>query len=398
MPTSTNEQMGLVPQSATVALADRVRQLSAAGQRVIALQTGDPDFATPSPIVEAAHRAMRGGHTHYGHSRGVPELREAIAEKLQRANKAEYRPESEILVTCGGVHAYYCALQALLNPGDEVLVPDPSWMTHSNMVLVIRGLPVRVPALPENGFFPTMTAWEKAITRKTKALVINSPSNPTGMVASREYLTELNRFAEHHDLYVVSDEVYERILYDGREHTCFASLPDAKGRTLLVNSLSKTYAMTGWRIGYLAGPKSLVELALKASQHSITSLPPFTQQAALFALRSPEMEAEIEHMVNAYARRRNLALRLWRDHADGPVKLPVPQGAFYLFLDARELHMPSVLMAARLLEATGVAVAPGSAFGLLGEGYLRATTAADDASVEEGCTVILAWAKKICGI
>lgn len=391
----TNQQLEAVPQPATVALADRVRQMAKDGRRVIALQTGDPDFATPAPIVEAAHRAMRDGLTHYSDSRGLPKLREAIAEKLKNHNRVDYSSDSEILVTCGAVHAYYCALQAILNPGDEVLIPDPAWMTHNNLVLVVRGAPVRVPALPEDDFFPTMEAWERAVSPRTRALVINSPSNPAGMVASAEYLAELSRFARRHDLCVISDETYERILYDGREHTCFASLPEARNRTLLVQSLSKTYAMTGWRVGYMAAPQSIVDQALKVSQYSITNLAPFIQHAAAFALTSRDMDAEIEVMVNTYARRRELVMRLWRECGDVPIRLSVPQGAFYLFLDARELGMPSVELSERLLEEEGVALAPGSAFGAMGEGFVRATIAASDTDVADGCLALLAWVGEI---
>src|SRR5579863_5323196 len=237
-----NQQLSMMRESATIALADKVRKLQAAGKKVFALQTGDPDFGTPQPIIDASQQAMTKGLTHYANSRGLPSLRQAIAARLKRDDNLDYDPESEILVTSGGIHACYCALQAILNPADEVLVPDPIWMTHANMPLIMRGQTVRVPASPENGFWPTLEAWEKALTPHTVALAINSPNNPSGKVATRAYLERLNQFADAHHLYVLSDEVYEKLLYDGHQHTRFAALPGAKQRTLFIHSFSKTYA------------------------------------------------------------------------------------------------------------------------------------------------------------
>ena len=347
---SLNQQLMNVRESATVQLADRVRQLQSAGRRITGLQMGDPDFATPAPIIDAAYSALKSGQTHYTHSRGIPELRAAAAGWLRDCSLSHYEPDSEILATNGGVHAYYCGLMAITNPGDEVLIPDPAWMSHANLVSVVRGVPVRVPSLAENNFFPTLDAWEKAVTPRTTALVINSPNNPTGGVASREYLLELNRFAARHNLWVISDEVYETILYDGQQHVSFTSLPGAKERTLLVNSLSKTYAMTGWRVGYLAAPAEVINQALKASQASITNLPPFIQKAAAFALTSKEMQAETRGMVAAYARRRSRVLQMWLERGVESVKLVVPQGAFYFFIDLRALGLTSAEISNRLLD------------------------------------------------
>ncbi len=248
-----NQQFELIRQSATVAMADRVHALRATGHRIIGLQTGDPDFATPEAVLDVAIKAMQEGLTHYGPSRGRPELLSAIAGKLARDEAVIYDPESEILATHGGIHAYYTAMQAILNPGDEVLVPDPSWATHSNMVIMLRGKVVRVPAPAENGFIPHFPSWRKALTPRTRAIVLNYPSNPTGAYPTRAYLQELQDFAKEHDLWIVSDEVYGSLYY-GERPTCAAAFEGAKDRTLLVNSLSKSYAMTGWRVGFLAAP------------------------------------------------------------------------------------------------------------------------------------------------
>jgi len=390
----TNQQLSALQESPTISLADRVRQLQAAGQKVIGLQTGDPDFNTPQPIMDAAQRAMNAGQTHYVNSRGIPSLRRAIAARLKQENGLDYDPETEILVTSGGIHATYCALQAVLNPGDDVLVPDPVWMTHANMPRVVRGQAVRVPSQPENDFWPTLDAWERALTPRTVALVVNSPNNPSGMVATRDYLEQLNQFAAAHHLYVISDEVYEKLLYDGHQHTRFAALPGAKDRTLLVNSFSKTFAMTGWRVGYLAAPADVISQALKASQFSITNLAPFIQEAAAFALTNPDVPPLVDEMVRRYAQRRDCVLQIYREYGPTPVRLIKPQGAFYFFIDVRALNRPTMEIAQQLLDDMNVAIVPGSVYGACGEGFLRMTIAASDTDVEAGFRAILEWADK----
>jgi aspartate/methionine/tyrosine aminotransferase len=392
-----NSELTELRESVTVALGDYVRYLRSQGSKVIGLQTGDPDFPTPQPIIDAACRAMNKGETHYSDSRGLLELRRAITDKLLRVNQVEYDPATEVLVTCGGVHAYYCALASILSAGDEVLIPDPSWMTHANVVTLLSGKAVRVPSSLENNFWPTFADWDKTVSSRTVALVVNSPNNPTGAVAERAYLNKLNQFAAAHDLYVISDEVYENIIYDGWSHTCFASLPGARQRTLLVNSLSKTYAMTGWRVGYLAGPNEVIGTALKASQHSITNLAPFIQRAAAFALNDPGMQEVSQQMTATYARRRDMVMRLWRENRPPLIGLNEPQGAFYFFIDVRRLGMKSTELAERLLEEASVALVPGSAFGNSGEGFLRLTTAATDADIEAGFRSLLEWANEKFG-
>lgn len=387
-----NSHVTGITESFTIAFADRVRKLKASGRNIIALQTGDPDFATPKVIVEAAAEAMRSGLTHYGDSRGILALRQAIAQKIETANGAHYDPQREILATHGAIHAYYCALQSILNIGDDVLVPDPTWQTHRNMVGILGGRAVRVPSLPEDGFLPSMAAWQRALSPRTVALVINTPANPTGTVASRDYLLALNAMAEKHGLYVISDEVYENLLYDEHVHTSFASLPGAKERTLLVNSLSKTYAMTGWRVGYLCGPDSVIDQALKVSQHSITNLAPFVQQAAIVALTDSGVAEETRSMVQAYSRRRDMVRQLWREFSSTPIRMQPPQGAFYFFLDIRELKRPSAEVSECLFEEAGVAVVPGSAYGQCGEGFLRMTIAASEEDIKAGFEAILRWA------
>lgn len=388
-----NQQFELIRQSATVAMADRILALKAGGRNIIGLQVGDPDFGTAPDIVDSALKGMRDGLTHYGPSQGYLDLRRAIASKLLRDEGVTYDPASEILVTHGGIHAYYLAMQSVLNPGDDVLVPDPSWATHSNMAIMLRGNVIRVPAPAENGFIPRFESWLKALTPKTRVIVLNYPSNPTGAYPTREYMQKLQDFAAKHDLWIVSDEVYGSLYYEDKP-TSAAAIEGAKERTLLVNSLSKSYAMTGWRVGFLAAPASVIGNAIKAGQNSITCVAPFIQKAATFALTDPAIQEVTASMRAAYARRRELVLRLSHELECEKVKVLPPQGAFYFFLDLRALNLSSVEMCERILEDVGVGLVPGSAFGGQGEGFIRMTIAASDEDVEAGFRKIVEWAER----
>ncbi len=390
---SINSQFDLIRQSATVAMADRILALKASGKNIVGLQVGDPDFGTHPAIADTAMKAIQSGLTHYGPSRGYPDLRTAVANKLIRDEGITYDPASEILITHGGIHAYYLAMQSILNPGDDVLIPDPSWATHSNMAIMLRGNVIRVSAPAENGFIPFFDSWLKALTPKTRAIVLNYPSNPTGAYPTREYLQKLQDFAKEHNLWIVSDEVYGSLYYEERP-TSAAAIDGAKERTLIVNSLSKSYAMTGWRVGFLAAPAHIIENALKAGQNSITCVAPFIQKAAAFALSDPAMQKFTEEMRAGYARRRDLVLRLSRELESEKVKVVAPQGAFYFFLDLRALNMSSIEMCEKILDEVGVGLVPGSAFGDEGEGFIRMTIAASDEDVEAGFRKIVEWAER----
>jgi len=391
-----NQQLHKIRQSPTVAITDRILKLSASGRSIIPLQVGDPDFATPPAVLDAAIKAMQDGQTHYAPSRGFDELRSAISSKLLRDNDLNYQPETEILVTHGSIHAYYLAVQSLLEPGDEVLIPDPTWMTHVNMVKMLRGNVIHVPAPSENGFIPPIDAWAKSLTAKTRMIVLNYPSNPTGAYPSRDYLAQLMEFAEKHDLWVISDEVYENIYY-GDKPVSAGAFSNAKERTIIVNSLSKTYAMTGWRVGYMAAPAQVIENALKASQNSITCVSPFVQKAAAFALSDKHIQEAATQMRAAYARRRELVLSLASEAGEMPFQIKPPQGAFYFFLDFRSLKMSSLEICERILDEVGVGLVPGSAFGEMGEGFVRMAITASDEVVETGFKAILAWAGQQIG-
>lgn len=388
-----NAQFELIRQSATVAMADRILALKASGKNIIGLQVGDPDFGTPPAVADAALNAMRSGLTHYGPSRGFPDLRTAVAKKLLRDEGVACDPDTEILITHGGIHAYYLAMQSILSPGDDVLIPDPSWATHSNMAIMLRGNVIRVPAPAEAGFIPHFDSWLKALTPKTRVIVLNYPSNPTGAFPSREYLQTLQDFAAKHNLWIVSDEVYGSLYYEEKP-TSAGALEGAKDRTILVNSLSKSYAMTGWRVGFLAAPQRVIEHALKAGQNSITCVAPFIQKAAAFALTDSSIQLVTAEMRAAYSHRRDLVMRIARElESDRVIAIP-PQGAFYFFLDLRALRMSSVEMCERILEEEGVGLVPGSAFGEQGEGFIRMTIAASDEDVEAGFRKIVKWAER----
>jgi len=357
------------------------------------LQTGDPDFTTPQPIIDAAYQSLNKNYTHYSTSKGSPRFRAAIAKYIEDKHGVSYDPDNEILITNGAIHAYYAGMQAILNPGDSVLIVDPSWQTHTNIVTLIGGTPIRVPSFPANTFFPTTWAWEDTRRQNTRAIVLNTPSNPTGMVAQRDYLVELVNFAVKHDLYIVSDEVYDHLVYDDVEHVNIASIPGAKERTLYINSFSKTFAMTGWRIGYLSAPAPVIESALKVGQHSVTNVAEFVQHGAMEALTNDIVDKQVKDMRDAYARRRQMVLDIAADFGESPVKVIKPTGAFYFFLDVRKIAMSSAEIAERLLEEAHVAIVPGSNYGSYGEGFLRMTIAASDEDVTTGFRRILEWAK-----
>ena len=388
-----NAQFEQFRQSPTVAMGDRIAALKASGKRIIGLQQGDPDFSTPQAVIDVACKALQEGLTHYGPSRGRSDLLSAIASKLTRDEGVSYDPASEIIVTHGGIHAYFSGMQSILNPGDEVLMPDPTWATHVNLALMLRAEVIRVPAPAEDGFIPSFDAWERAVTPKTRAMVLNYPSNPTGIVPSPDYLRRLQDFAKAHNLWVITDEVYGSLYFEDKPLS-LAAIEGAKERTLIVQSLSKTYAMTGWRVGFLAAPARVIENAVKSGQNTITCVAPFIQKAAAFALTDPGVQQETAKMRDAYARRRALVMKLSAELESEKVIVTPPQGAFYCFLDLRALKMNDVEMCERILEEKSVGLVPGSAFGEQGEGFIRMSFAASDEEVEMGFRKIVEWAEE----
>ena len=377
-----NPHLSQIPQSITLKVADLARQIEAGGERVVKLQTGDPDFDTPAPIVAACHEAIKAGVTHYAATRGLAELRQALAAKLQRVNGVQYDPASEILVTHGGVHGVFCTINALLAPGDEVLIFDPCWMPYVSATIVAGGTPVRMATDPADGFAMRAEQIRAHLTDRSRVLVINTPCNPTGQVLDQRELLEIAEIARSHDLYVIADEVYETLVYGDCRPVSFASLPGMRERTITINSFSKTYAMSGWRVGYLSAEAELVSSILKLSQYSITNVAPFIQRAAVTALTDPEVARFVERSVSTYTARRQRALEeLGR--IDG-IRVSAPDGAFYFMIDVSRFWSDSVEFSTRLLEQERVAVVPGAAFGQCAEGTIRVTFAVGQDVLAEG--------------
>lgn len=388
-----NPRLKDIKQSPTVSTADKARALAQQGVDVINLNVGDPDFDTPVPIVEAAYAAMQAGETHYSASRGLPELRRAIAEKLERENGVIYDPDAEILITHGASHAIFTAVQTIVSPGDEVLLLTPCWMTYTNSITLGAAGIVQVPADPAQGFGFDAERLRDSITSKSRLIVLNSPTNPTGQVLDRGDIEAIAEIAQQHDLYIVADEVYEKLIYDGQEHTSVASLPGMKARTITVNSFSKSFAMTGWRIGYIAAPSEYIAQMIKITQAAGTHVAPFTQRAAIVALTDPRIPPAVEHMRQTYDKRRRRAIEIL-DEVPG-VGYAYPAGAFYIMLDFRELTGNSVEFVGRMLDETRVCIVPGIGFGEAGEGWARMTFAADESTIVEGLTRIADFVQQI---
>ncbi|MDY0020171.1 MAG: aminotransferase class I/II-fold pyridoxal phosphate-dependent enzyme [Anaerolineae bacterium] len=332
---------------------------------VISLGIGEPDFVTPEPIVQAGIEALKRGETHYTSNSGLMELRRAIAEHMDELYKQTYNPASEILVTVGVSEALYLAMAALLDEGDEIIIPEPCFVSYKPTAQMVGAVPVSVPTYAEDGFQVSPDAIRAAITDRTKVILIASPNNPTGAVMSRERLDAIAVIAKEHNLVVISDEIYDRLVY-GVEHTCFASLPGMYCRTVVLQGFSKAYAMTGWRIGYIVGPAELVAEMRKVHQYLIMSAPSPSQWAALKALEVGE--SYVQEMHAEYNRRRQLIVGGLNNLG---LLCSDPKGAFYAFPCIKSTGMADEEFAELLLQEEQVAVIPGSAFGPSGVGYVR---------------------------
>ncbi len=375
MPKPISTKLSRVSYSAIRRLFEIARQRL----EVLDLGIGEPDIATPIHVVESAKKALDQGYTKYSPNPGFPELRQAIAEKLRRENGIDADPTREIVVTVGGACAIHFALLAILEPGEEVIIPDPGFVTYAPCTLLAGGKPVYAPVKEENEFRFKAEDVEPLITEKTKCMMLNSPQNPTGGVQTKKDLEEIANLAEAYDLYVISDEVYEKLLYDGAQHHSIASLPGMFERTITVNSFSKTYAMTGWRLGYLVAPEHIASEVVKIQQNTIACPPSFAQIAAIDALKGSHQH--VDDMVKRYDQNRRIIVD--RLNKLGVVRCIPPKGAFYAFPNISGLRMSSAEFAEQLLEEKGVAVVPGAAFGQRGEGYVRMCFAQQKAVVEE---------------
>ena len=344
---------------------------------VISLGVGEPDFVTPWRVREAGIYALERGYTTYTSNAGLPKLRELICEDLSTRYGAEYDPREECLITTGVSEGLDLVLRVLLNPGDEVIVPEPCYVAYEPCVGFAGGTPVRVPTRGEDGFAIDADVVAAAITPNTKAILIGSPANPTGAVQPRAALEALVRLAQEHDLYLISDEIYDRLTYDGA-HTCLGTLPGARERTVLLGGFSKAHAMTGWRVGWICAPAAVTELCVRVHQYTMLCAPHVSQLAAVEALSAPD--DDVDAMVADYDRRRRVFVKGLREIG---LDCPEPGGAFYAFPSIRSSGLDSETFAERLLHAESVAVVPGNVFGPSGEGHIRCSYATALPQLEE---------------
>jgi len=370
-------------------LSKRVAELKPSGIRkffdiaatmkdVISLGIGEPDFTTPEPILQAGIRSLQNGETHYTSNWGTMELRQAIADNLKNLYGVSYNPENEVIATVGVSEALYLTMVALLDPDDEVIIPTPCFVAYQAEVLLAGGVPVEIPSKAENNFQLDPDEVRAAITPRTKVIFVGYPSNPTGAVAERETLIEVAKIAAQNNLLIISDEIYDRLVY-GFKHVCVPALGESiKRRTILLGGFSKDYAMTGWRIGYACGPAELIQGLVRVHQYTIMSAPTTAQDAALEALKSGNKY--VEEMVTEYDRRRKLLV-------NGLNRLGLqtfePRGAFYAFPNIQASGMDDETFAEILLKEESVAVVPGSAFGPGGDGFVRACYATAYEKIEE---------------
>lgn len=359
---------------------EKALSMERAGEPVLHFELGRPDFDTPEYIKRACIDSVNAGDVFYTSNYGTNELREAIAEKLRTQNGIDYKA-SEIIVSVGLTEAVFDVLISILNEGDEILVPNPVWMNYLNVPKLLGAVPVTYGLLEENDYQIDLEEIRSKITDKTKAIVIISPNNPTGGVLSREMLEELANIVKEHDITVISDEVYERLLYDGEKHVSIGSLPGMKERTVTLNGFSKAYSMTGWRLGYAAAPESLIAVLNKIHQHNTTCAAAFVQKAGAAALRNEK--DEVNDMVREYQKRRDYAVNVI-NQIEG-LSCRCPKGAFYIFINIKKLGKSCEEVAEYLLQEAKIALVPGNVFGTKGEGYLRMSFANSYENIVEGC-------------
>ncbi|WAS06353.1 pyridoxal phosphate-dependent aminotransferase [Gloeomargaritales cyanobacterium VI4D9] len=373
-----SERILQVQPSATLEITARARAMRAAGEDVCSFAAGEPDFDTPAFIREAVKTALDQGKTRYGSAAGELVLRQAIAEKFRQDNGLSYEPE-QILVTNGCKQALYNLIQVMIQPGDEVLIPAPYWVSYPEMVRLAGGQPVVIPTERATGYKLTPEQLAAAVTPRSRLLILNSPNNPTGVVYQREELQALAEAILRHDLWVISDEIYEKLVYDGAEHVSIAALgEEIYARTLVCNGFAKAYAMTGWRVGYGAGSSEIISAAANLQGHSTSNVCTFAQYGALAALQGPQ--AELERMRQVFDERRRLM-------CDALAQMPglglaPPAGAFYVWVDIRATGLHSTQFCQQVLEQYQVALVPGRAFG--DDQHVRLSYATDQTTIAKG--------------
>lgn len=393
-----SKKAGNINPSITLAITAKAKELKNQGVDVVSFGAGEPDFNTPENIINAAIKAMKDGKTKYTPAGGVLELKETICNKFKKDNNLEYKT-SQITISTGAKQCLANAFMAVLNPGDEVLIPVPYWVSYPELVKLADGIPVFVETLKENNYKYTISDLESAVTEKTKAILINSPNNPTGTIYHENELLEIAEFAKKHDLLIVSDEIYEKLIYDGEKHVSIAALSeDAYNRTIVINGVSKTYAMTGWRLGYAAASEEITKLMTSIQSHMTSNTNTITQYAAIEALNGPEEELNV--MIKEFENRRNFMI-------DKLSKLPEisiikPSGAFYIMVNIsaylnttfkNQSISNSVEFSKVLLEEEKVAVIPGAGFGL--DNYIRLSYATSMDVIETGIDRISIFLSKI---
>lgn len=359
---------------------EKAKALEAKGEKLIHFELGEPDFDTPVNIKEAAKKALDEGATHYTTNAGLIELRQAIAEKLKKDNKIEIDPASQICVTVGSQEAAFLAIMCTIEPGDEVLIPEPGYYTYRNCVQMAGGTPISVPLKEEDDFRLGPEDLEEKLTSRSKMVVVNSPCNPTGSVMTKDDLLAIDELAAERDFLILSDEIYEKIIYDGEKHYSVAALSQKPDRIITLNGFSKAYAMTGWRIGYLIASKEIVSQSVKLQQSAVASATTFAQRGAIEALKGPQ--ESIREMAREFARRREVVLE-GIDKVKG-FSVVKPKGAFYAFVNIRKLGKTSQELSEYLLNEAKVVTTSGAAFGAGGEGYLRMSYATSIENIKHG--------------
>lgn len=375
--------------SSTLAITSKAKKLKSEGRDVVNFAAGEPDFDTPDFIKDAAIEAIKTGFTKYTPTTGILELKKAISEKFKKDNSLFYDP-SQIVVSCGAKHSIFNALFVLIGPGDEVLLPSPYWVSYPEMVNLCQGKPRFIQTTPDNNFKITPRDLEKSINAKTKLLILNSPSNPTGSMYAMQELKEIASICAAKKIFVLADEIYEKIVYDNLRHISIASLGEKiYNLTVTVNGLSKSYSMTGWRIGYLAGPAGIVEAISRLQDHSTSNPVSISQKAALAALNGPG--DFLKGWVVEFQKRRDYIIE--RLSRVGKISYIKPQGAFYIFCDISKTKIDSTGIANRLLDETFVAVIPGDGFGR--DDYIRMSFATSMEQIKKGMDRLEEWFKKL---
>jgi aminotransferase len=352
--------------------------------KVVSFTLGEPDFTASENVVKAGCDAIKNGMSKYSANAGIIELRQAVSDNLLVKNNVLYNPQSEITITVGAMNALYLTLKVLLNPGDEVIVSAPCWTNYLQQIKMCDGVPVLVPVTEENDFMYDIYTLKDSITDKTKAIIINSPCNPTGGMLDLKTLEGIAKLAKKHDLMIISDEVYQHIVFDGNKHISISTIEGMKEHTVIIDSWSKAYAMTGWRVGYAAGPEWLVSNITKLQENVVACAATPCQYAALEALRGPQ--DYVDYMVSQYKERRDIIVEKLNEIPG--ISCKKPKGTFYAFANIKGTGMSSVDFAMKLLEEKQVVIVPGTAFGDSGEGYVRISFATSKEEIAKGMELI----------